>query len=62
MRLSGVAQSCPTLASRISAGGSALVIQEFSAQMHAVCKIALHRQSDLAKFIDQHGKCAFPWT
>lgn len=57
MRLSGVARSCPVLASRISAGGtaSAGLIQEFSAQMHAVCKIALHRQSNLAKFLDRNG-------
>lgn len=57
MRLSGVTRTCPLLISRVAVGGSATswVVQEFSAQMRAVCKIALHRQQNLASFLEQHG-------
>jgi hypothetical protein len=58
MRLSAVTRSCPLLISRVAVGGSATswAVQEFSAQMRAVCKIAVHRQSNLASFLAQHGK------
>lgn len=57
MRLSGVTRTCPLLIARVAVGGSATswVVQEFSAQMRAVCKIALHRQQNLASFLEQHG-------
>lgn len=57
MRLAGVARSYPALTARMSVGGSASsrVIQEFCAQMQAVCKIALHRQSNLASFLEYNG-------
>lgn len=57
MRLSAVTRSCPLLISRVAVGGSATswAVQEFSAQMRAVCKIAVHRQSNLASFLAQHG-------
>ena len=60
MRLSAVTRSCPLLISRVGVGGSATswAVQEFSAQMRAVCKIAVHRQSNLASFLAQHGKSA----
>lgn len=61
MRLSAVTRSCPLLMSRVAVGGSATswAVQEFSAQMRAVCKIAVHRQSNLASFLTQHGISAF---
>lgn len=57
MRLAGVVRTCPFLASKVGVGGAttAWVIQEFAAQMHAVCKIALHRQANLAAFLENHG-------
>lgn len=57
MRLSGVTRTCPLLISKVAVGGSATswVVQEFSAQMRSVCKIALHRQANLASFLEQHG-------
>lgn len=63
MRLSAVTRSCPLLISRVAVGGSATswAVQEFSAQMRAVCKIAVHRQSNLASFLAQHGKYATKW-
>lgn len=63
MRLSAVTRSCPLLISRVAVGGSATswAVQEFSAQMRAVCKIAVHRQSNLASFLTQHGTSAFKW-
>ena len=64
MRLSAVTRSCPLLISRVAVGGSATswAVQEFSAQMRAVCKIAVHRQSNLASFLAQHGKYAYEVT
>lgn len=57
MRLLGVVQSFPTLLSRIGIGGAAAgwVIKEFTAQMHAVSKIALHRRSNMVAFLGVHG-------
>eukprot|EP01018_Ginkgo_biloba_P024431 Gb_03145 [translate_table: standard] len=57
MRLAGVVRTCPVLASKVGVGGvtTLWVIQEFAAQMHAVCKIALHRRANLAAFLDTHG-------
>ncbi|GLJ18302.1 hypothetical protein SUGI_0323850 [Cryptomeria japonica] len=57
MRLSGVVRTCPVLTSKIGIGGAttAWVIQEFAAQMQAVCKIALHRRPNLAAFLDSNG-------
>ncbi|KAL3677862.1 hypothetical protein R1sor_020818 [Riccia sorocarpa] len=57
MRLAGVARSYPALTARLSVGGSSAsrVIQEFCAEMQAVCKIALHRQSNLANFLEHNG-------
>ncbi|KAL2641590.1 hypothetical protein R1flu_009177 [Riccia fluitans] len=57
MRLAGVVRSYPALTARLSVGGSSSsrVIQEFCAQMHAVCKIALHRQPNLAYFLEHNG-------
>jgi len=57
MRLLGVVKSFPTLLSRIGVGGAAAgwVIKEFTAQMHAVSKIALHRRSNMVAFLGAHG-------
>lgn len=62
MRLMGVTRACPVLASSVSAGGSATswVVEEFSAQIRLVCKIALNRQKNLATFLEQNGKCCCP--
>ena len=57
MRLAGVVRTCPFLASKVGVGGAttAWVIQEFAAQMHAVCKIAMHRRANLAAFLENQG-------
>ncbi|KAI3669933.1 hypothetical protein L6452_41423 [Arctium lappa] len=57
MRLLGVVKSTSTLLSRLGIGGSTSgwIIEEFTAQMHAVSKIALHRRSNLATFLETHG-------
>jgi hypothetical protein len=57
LRLVGVTHSCPILISKMAAGGPAThyVVQEFAAQMRAVCKIALHRPSNLASYLEDHG-------
>lgn len=57
MRLLGVVKSTSTLLSRLGIGGSTSgwIIEEFTAQMHAVSKIALHRRSNLATFLESHG-------
>ncbi|KAF8389895.1 hypothetical protein HHK36_024413 [Tetracentron sinense] len=57
MRLSGVVKSSPVLASRLGVGGATAgwVIEEFTAQMHAVSKIALHRRLNLATFLETNG-------
>ncbi|GFS30531.1 auxin transport protein [Actinidia rufa] len=54
MRLLGVVKSTVILASRLGAGCSTAgwIIEEFTAQMRAVSKIALHRRSNLAAFLE----------
>lgn len=57
MRLLGIVKSSPVLASRLGVGGATAgwVIEEFTAQMRAVSKIALHRRSNLATFLEING-------
>ncbi|TQD82010.1 hypothetical protein C1H46_032473 [Malus baccata] len=57
MRLLGVVKSTSVLSSRLGVGGTAgpWIIEEFTAQMRAVSKIALHRCSNLATFLEIHG-------
>ncbi|XP_057522070.1 auxin transport protein BIG [Amaranthus tricolor] len=57
MRLLGVVKSATLLLSRLGVGGStsAWIIEEFTAQMRAVSKIALHRRSNLAVFLETNG-------
>ncbi|RLN35404.1 hypothetical protein C2845_PM03G30180 [Panicum miliaceum] len=57
MRLLGVIKSLPAITSRIGVGGAASswVIKEFIAQIHTVSKVALHRKSNLATFLETHG-------
>ncbi|KAL6600586.1 hypothetical protein ACP70R_045386 [Stipagrostis hirtigluma subsp. patula] len=57
MRLLGVIKSLPAITSRIGVGGAASswVIKEFIAQIHTVSKVALHRKSNLASFLETHG-------
>ncbi|WOK95227.1 auxin transport protein BIG [Canna indica] len=57
MRLLGAVKSFPMLISRVGIGGpaAAWVIKEFTSQMHAVSKIALHRRSNMAIFLETHG-------
>lgn len=61
MRLLGVVKSTSVLSSRLGAGGIAGVclIEEFTAQMRAVSKIALHRRANLATFLEINGSCTF---
>lgn len=57
MRLSGVVKSTSILSSKLGTGGSTTgwIIEEFTAQMRAVSKIALHRRSNLAAFLEANG-------
>ncbi|XP_042518404.1 auxin transport protein BIG isoform X2 [Macadamia integrifolia] len=57
MRLSGVFKSSLVLASRLGVGGATAgwVIEEYTAQVRAVSKIALHRRSNLATFLETNG-------
>lgn len=57
MRLLGVVKSTSVLSSRLGAGGiaGARLIEEFTAQMRAVSKIALNRRSNLATFLETNG-------
>ncbi|KAI9082875.1 hypothetical protein K1719_035205 [Acacia pycnantha] len=57
MRLLGVVKSASILSSRLGTGGStgSWIIEEFTAQMWAVCKIALQRRSNLATFLETNG-------
>ncbi|XP_021739381.1 auxin transport protein BIG-like [Chenopodium quinoa] len=57
MRLLGVVKSAALLLSRLGVGGStsAWIIEEFTAQMRAVSKIALHRRANLAAFLETNG-------
>lgn len=57
MRLFGVVKSTIMLSSRLGVGGTTTgwIIEEFTAQMRAVSKIALHRRSNFAAFLDMNG-------
>ncbi|KAJ7974259.1 auxin transport protein (BIG) [Quillaja saponaria] len=57
MRLLGVVKSASVLSSRLGIGGTtgSWIIEEFTAQMRAVCKIALQRRSNLATFLESNG-------
>lgn len=57
MRLLGVVKSTCILSSRLGSGGiaGACLIEEFTAQMRAVSKIALQRRSNLATFLEING-------
>lgn len=57
MRLFGVVKSTAMLSSRLGVGGTTTgwIIEEFTAQMRAVSKIALHRRSNFAAFLDTNG-------
>lgn len=57
MRLFGVVKSTSVLSSRLGVGGTAgsWIVEEFTAQMRAVSKIALHRRSNLATFLEING-------
>ncbi|KAK8606644.1 hypothetical protein V6N13_052411 [Hibiscus sabdariffa] len=57
MRLLGVVKSTSVLSSRLGIGGATgrWLIEEFTAQMRAVSKIALHRRSNLASFLEMNG-------
>lgn len=62
MRLLGVVKSTSLLSSKIELGATAgaWIIEEFTAQMRAVSKIALHRRSNLASFVELNGNVFFP--
>ncbi|QCE12751.1 E3 ubiquitin-protein ligase UBR4 [Vigna unguiculata] len=57
MRLLGVVKSSSILSSRLGIGGASgsWIIEEFTTQMRAVCKIALQRRSNLAAFLETNG-------
>lgn len=57
MRLFGVVKSTTMLSSRLGVGGptTGWIIEEFTTQMRAVSKIALHRRSNFAAFLDMNG-------
>ncbi|KAI8020121.1 Auxin transport protein BIG [Camellia lanceoleosa] len=57
MRLLGVVKSTTMLSSRLGVGGTTAgwIIEEFTAQMRAVSKIALHRRPNLANFLEING-------
>ncbi|KAK7266596.1 hypothetical protein RIF29_19245 [Crotalaria pallida] len=57
MRLLGVIKSSSLLLLRLGIGGTAgsWIIDEFTAQMRAVCKIALQRRSNFATFLETNG-------
>ncbi|XP_057963954.1 auxin transport protein BIG isoform X2 [Malania oleifera] len=57
MRLLGVVKSTSVLSSKLGVGGTTRgsIIEEFTTQMRAVSKIALHRRSNLATFLEMNG-------
>ncbi|XP_009785858.1 auxin transport protein BIG isoform X1 [Nicotiana sylvestris] len=57
MRLAGVVKSTAMLSSKLGVDGTAAgwIIEEFTAQMRVVSKIALHRRSNLASFLEMNG-------
>jgi hypothetical protein len=62
MHLLGVVKSVAALSSRLAVGSTAgrWIIEEFTAQMRAVSKIALQRRSNLATFLEMNGIVKFP--
>jgi hypothetical protein len=62
MHLLGVVKSAVALSSRLAVGSTAgrWIIEEFTAQMRAVSKIALQRRSNLATFLEMNGIIKFP--
>ncbi|GFS30485.1 auxin transport protein [Actinidia rufa] len=60
MRLLGVVKSSAILTSQLGVGCTTAgwIIEEFTAQMRAVSKIALHRRSNLAAFLETNGMVA----
>lgn len=62
MRLHGVVKSTSLLSSKIGLGATAgaWIIEEFTAQMRAVSKIALHRRSNMGSFLELNGNIIFP--
>lgn len=61
MRLSGVVKSTVMLSSKLGMGEltAGWIIEEFTAQMRAVSKIALHRRSNLANFLESNGSVSY---
>lgn len=61
MRLSGVVKSTLVLSSKLGMGEptAGWIIEEFTAQMRAVSKIALHRRSNLASFLESNGSVSY---
>ncbi|XP_047314774.1 auxin transport protein BIG [Impatiens glandulifera] len=57
MRLLGVMKSTAMLSSKLGVGyaTAGCIIEEFTAQMRAVSKIALQRRSNLATFLERNG-------
>ncbi|KAK4477539.1 hypothetical protein RD792_016768 [Penstemon davidsonii] len=57
MRLNGVVKSTILLSSKLGMGEptAGWIIEEFTAQMRAVSKIALHRRLNLANFLETNG-------
>ncbi|XVE72276.1 hypothetical protein DITRI_Ditri11bG0026400 [Diplodiscus trichospermus] len=56
LRLLGVVKSTSVLSSRLGSGATGgWLIEEFTAQMRAVSKIALQRRSNLAIFLEMNG-------
>lgn len=61
MRLLGVVKSVSILSARLGVGNAvgSWIVEEFTAQMHAVSKIALHRRTNLAAFLETNGMSMF---
>lgn len=61
MRLNGVVKSTVILSSKLGMGEltAGWIIEEFTAQMRAVSKIALHRRSNLANFLETNGTLSY---
>ncbi|KAK6154972.1 hypothetical protein DH2020_009220 [Rehmannia glutinosa] len=57
MRLSGVVKSTIALSSKLGMGEltAGWIVEEFTAQMRTVSKIALHRRLNLANFLETNG-------
>ncbi|CAN4082734.1 unnamed protein product [Withania somnifera] len=57
IRLAGVVKSTTILSSKLGMDGTAAgwIVEEFTAQMRVVSKIALHRRSNLASFLEMNG-------